>query len=165
MTVEVWYWPFLALPVLWQTIGWGLILTFPSTAGSWWSQWVKFWKLVITIHIAFEGCEHILFKLMCVCQGFLWFFLVLSILFFMWISWILNLQKHYQVMSWFYSRLSWIVRMEYFLNSYEDLWANGKLSQLLWRSVSKSVCWVLNCGCHYANCCLTCQHFPIDPVI
>jgi hypothetical protein len=88
MTVEVWYWPFLALPVLWQTIGWGLISTFPSTAGSWWSQRGKFWNLVITIHIAFEGCEHILFKLVCVCvcEGFLWFLMVWSILFFMFVD-------------------------------------------------------------------------------
>lgn len=153
MTVEVWYWPFVALLVLWQTIGWGLILTFPSTAGSWWSQRGKFWKLVITIHIAFEGCEHILFKLVCVCQGFLWFLMVLSILFFMFVD-KLDLESPESLSGYV------LILFQVVLNC-----KNGKLSQSLWRYVSKSVCWVLNCGCHYANCCLTCQHFPMDPVI
>lgn len=105
--VEVWYRPFPALLGADEVSG--------GSFGSWSLPYILLLKLVNTF------CSNLC---VCVCEGFLWFLMVWSILFFMWISWILNLQNHYQVMSWFYFRLSWIVKMENFLNSYEDLWAN-----------------------------------------
>lgn len=132
--VEVWYWPFPALLGADEVSG--------GSFGSWSLPYILLLKVVNTF------CSNL-----CVCQGFLWFLMVLSILFFMFVD-TLDLQSPESLSGYV------LILFQVVLNC-----KNGKLSQWLWRSVSKSVCWVLNCGCHYANCCLTCQHFPMDPVI